>query len=97
MAETQLGRSALTRAGFGSIALVKGMSTIHLEIEMPGDLARFQLPSGVGQRLQDLLDKQDSGQALTDSEREEADGLVNLAETLSLLKLRSARVSGHTA
>ena len=88
-------RRTLTQEGFAGITLCKIMSAVHLEIEMPGDLARFQLPSGVGQRLQALLDRQDSGQALTDSEREEADGLVNLSEMLSLLRLRSERLSGH--
>jgi hypothetical protein len=71
------------------------MSVVRLEIEMPGDLARFELPSGVTQRLRDLLDKQDCGQVLSEPEREEADGLVDLAETLSLLRLRSERLSGR--
>jgi hypothetical protein len=71
------------------------MAAVRLEIEMPGDLARFQLPSGVSHRLQALLDKQDDRQPLTESEREEAEGLVNLAEMLSLLRLRSERLSGH--
>ena len=35
---------------------------IQLEIEMPGDLAKFRLPKGVAKRLQDLLHKQDSGE-----------------------------------
>ena len=61
---------------------------IHLEIEMPGDLAKFRLPKGVAKRLQDLLDKQDSGEKLTAAEGREAKGLVDLAEVLSLLRLR---------
>ncbi len=63
---------------------------------MPDDLARFRLPDGVGHRLQELLDKQDAGQPLTPDEKREADGLVDLAELLSLLRLRSERLSnGH--
>jgi hypothetical protein len=69
-------------------------SAIQIEIEMPDDLARFRLPEGVQERLNTLLDKQDRGQPLTDSERREADGLVNLADLLSLLRLRADRISG---
>ncbi len=70
------------------------MSAVHLEIEMPEDLARFRLPAAVQQRLQALLDRQEEGVALTAGERAEAEGLVNLAELLSLLRLRVERVSG---
>ena len=73
------------------------MSAVHLEIEMPDDLARLRLPAGVQQRLQALLDKQEEGSPLTTAEREEAEGLVNVAELLSLLRLRAGRVSGHSA
>jgi hypothetical protein len=66
---------------------------IRLEVEMPDDLARFRLPDGVQQRLQDLLDKQDHGPALSAEERREAEGLSDLADLLSLLRLRSERLS----
>ncbi len=70
-------------------------SAVQIEIEMPDDLARFRLPEGVQQRLNSLLDRQDEGQPLTDSERREAEGLVNLADLLSLLRLRTERLSGR--
>ena len=63
--------------------------SIHFELELPDDLARFQLPEGVSLRLTSLLDKQDSGQALTDQERSEAEGLVDLADTLTYLGLKA--------
>ena len=63
--------------------------SIHLELELPGDLARFKLPTGVSDRLTALLDKQDSGQTLTDQERAEAEGLVDLADTLTYLGLKA--------
>jgi len=66
-----------------------------LQIEMPEDLDQFRLPPGVDDRLQFLLDRQDQGQALTEAERAEAEGLVNLAELLSLLRLRSERALGE--
>jgi len=61
-------------------------------IEIPTDLVNFELPQAVQERLQYLLDRQDSGQELTLAEREEAEGLVELSEFLSLLRLRSHRV-----
>jgi hypothetical protein len=68
-----------------------------IELQLPGDLARFKLPAGVQVRLQELLDRQDCGQPLTDAERSEAEGLVELAELLSLLRLRSSPRRGGTA
>ncbi|MDZ4286422.1 MAG: hypothetical protein U0984_00595 [Prosthecobacter sp.] len=62
---------------------------IHLDLELPGDLARFKLPVAVNARLTDLLDKQDSGLELTDQERQEAEGLVDLADTLTYLSLKA--------
>lgn len=62
-------------------------------IAIPAELARFELPEAVQARLQFLLDKQDGGEALSDEERREAEGLVELAEFLSLLHLRSHRVA----
>jgi hypothetical protein len=62
---------------------------IHLELQVPDDLARLRLPEGVQQRLTELLDKQDQGTPLTDAERLAAEGLVDLAELLSLLRMRS--------
>lgn len=58
-------------------------------IELPADLARFELPAAVQRRLQQLLDRQDAGDALSSDERAEAEGLVELAEFLSLLRLRA--------
>lgn len=68
--------------------------SLLVEVQVPGDLERFQLPAGVQTRLQALLDKQDRGQPLTDAERDEAEGLVNLAELLTLLRLRAERAAG---
>ena len=67
--------------------------TLTIEVDLPADLARFQLPEAVAARLQTLLDRQDSGVSLTVPEREEAEGLVNLAEFLTLLRLRAERMT----
>ena len=69
------------------------VSSVKIEVEIRADLARLRLPDIVQERLHMLLDKQDSGQPLTDAERHEAEGLVNLADLLSLLRLRAERPS----
>ncbi len=67
--------------------------TLTLEVDLPDELARFRLPDAVAARLQTLLDRQDCGEPLTADERAEAEGLVNLAEFLTLLRLRAERTS----
>jgi hypothetical protein len=67
--------------------------TLTIEVGLPDDLARFRLPQAVAARLQTLLDRQDSGEPLTAAERDEAEGLVNLAEFLTLLRLRAERIA----
>ena len=64
---------------------------VLVTLELPDDLERFRLPPGVDERLHALLDRQDRGEELTLEERREAEGLVDLAELLSLLKLRAQR------
>ncbi len=66
---------------------------IQFELQVPDDLAAFQLPEGVQTRLQELLDRQEQGQVLTPAERHEAEGLVELTDLLSLLRLRAERFS----
>ena len=46
-----------------------------LRIEVPAEFAQLKLASAVNGRLQYLLDRQDSGETLTDMERQEAEGL----------------------
>lgn len=57
--------------------------------------AQFHLPDAVQDRLQHLLDRQDAGTLLTSDERREAEGLVELAEFLSLLHLRTMRTTQY--
>jgi hypothetical protein len=67
--------------------------TLTIEIDLPADLSRFRLPDAVAARLQSLLDRQDGGVPLTPTECDEAEGLVNLAEFLTLLRLRAERMA----
>lgn len=70
---------------------------VQLEIEVPADLARLQLPEGVDRRLQALLDKQDGGTPLSPDEQAEAEGLVELADLLTLLRMRSSAKDAPTS
>jgi hypothetical protein len=65
-------------------------ATVRIDVELPSDMARLRLPEGVDRRLQALLDKQDRGEPLTLDEATEAEGLVDLADLLSLLRLRAS-------
>jgi hypothetical protein len=67
--------------------------SLILEVDLPADLDRFRLPAAVSARLQRLLDRQDAGVPLTTEERAEAEGLVDLADLLTLLRLRSERAA----
>src|ERR1041384_5793223 len=75
--------------------LVSTNAKVDSEIEVPGDLARLHLPEGLERRLQALLDKQDGGTALSADEQTEAKGLVDLADLLTLLRLRSSNATQH--
>ena len=70
------------------------MPIIIADEQIPADLVRFKLPPAVHARLQSLLDQQDRGQPLSVAERGEAEGLVDLAELLTLLRLRAERAAG---
>lgn len=66
--------------------------SVVVELAGPEEIARLRLPLAVDERLQQLLDRQDRGEKLSELERAEAEGLVDLAEFLSLLRLRALRV-----
>ena len=69
-------------------------ATVHVEVDLPADLARLALPEGVDRRLHALLDKQDVGEPLTNDERVEAEGLTDLADLLTLLRRRATHEGG---
>ena len=68
-------------------------SPMTIRIEWPADLSRLTLPKAVQSRLQALLDQQSEDSPLSEKEREEAQGLVDVSETLTLLRMRAERVS----
>lgn len=69
--------------------------TVALELLIPDDMAGFRLPPGVDERLTSLLDRQEGGERLSKAERQEAEGLVELAEMLALLRLRAGQSSSR--
>ena len=60
-----------------------------MQVTIDSEMLKFKLPPAVQSRLQELLDRQDQGFELTVRERDEAEGLVELADFLSYLRLRS--------
>jgi hypothetical protein len=71
------------------MVMAKNSGAQTIEIDLPPGAVNFALPEGVDRRLHALLDRQDRGEALTDDERAEAEGLVELADLLSLVRLRA--------
>ena len=69
------------------------MTVTYTTIRIPQKMVRYELPKAVHKRLHELLDRQDQGIALTLDEQREAEGLVELAEFLSLLRLRADRTA----
>ena len=65
------------------------VSSVTVELDLPQDWDQFRMPSALKSRLTDLLDQQDNGLGLSDSEREEAEALTQLSDMLSLMKLRA--------
>lgn len=62
-------------------------------MQIPDEFADLRLPDGVQARLEWLLDKQDRGQLLSPEERSEAEGLVKVAELLTILRMRAERAA----
>jgi hypothetical protein len=66
--------------------------SILVQLELPKDWRQFRMPPALHDRLQDLLDKQDREGKLPARERREATALTELADLLSLMKLRAKLV-----
>ena len=72
------------------------MTTIETPVEPVTSVADLRSPSKIDARLQALMDRNTEGQ-LSEAEREELAVLVELSETLSLLRVQALRVLGRTA
>lgn len=60
-----------------------------MELSLPSDWQAFRMPEPLKQRLKDLLDEQDRTGKLNAKQRKEATALTELAEMLTLMKLRA--------
>jgi ribosome assembly protein YihI (activator of Der GTPase) len=67
---------------------MEATSTVQIKLEVPVHLAGLAFPEALDRRLHTLLDKQDQGERLSEDEQVEAEALVDLAELLTLLRLR---------
>jgi hypothetical protein len=63
-------------------------STVQIKLDVPVHLAEVAFPEALDRRLHTPLDKQDRGDPLSEDEQVEAEALVDLAELLTLLRLR---------
>jgi ribosome assembly protein YihI (activator of Der GTPase) len=63
-------------------------TTVQVQLDIPAHLADLAFPEALDRRLHALLDKQDCGEMLSEDEQVEAEALVDLAELLTLLRLR---------
>lgn len=73
------------------------MSSVLVELDLPKDWRQFRLPPALHDRLQELLDRQDGCGKLLPRERREAQALTQLADMLSLMKLRAEAAKRRTA
>ncbi len=64
-------------------------TSILVELELPTDWRKFRLPPALHDRLQELLDRQDTDGRLSRQERREAAALTELVDMLSLMLLRA--------
>ncbi len=72
------------------------MATIETPVELVTSVADLRFPPKIDTHLQALMDRNTEGQ-LSEVEREELEALVELRETISLLRMQALRVLGRTA
>jgi hypothetical protein len=63
--------------------------SVLVELDLPKDWRSFRLPPALHERLQELLDKQDSVGKLSAKERREATALTELVDVLALMRVRA--------
>ncbi len=68
---------------------------IEAPVELVASVADLRFPSKIDAHLQALMDRNTEGQ-LAESEREELAALVELSETISLLRVQALRVLGRS-
>jgi len=69
-------------------------AVVQAPVEMVEAVAALRLPPKIDQRLQDLMDRNTNG-VLAPQEKEQLEDLVELSETLSLVRARALQVLGR--
>jgi len=69
-------------------------AVIQAPLEMIESVASLRLPAKADQRLRTLMDRNTDG-ALTPGEREELEALVELSETLALVRAQALHLLGR--
>jgi hypothetical protein len=72
------------------------IATIEAPVELVTSVADLRFPSKIDLHLQALMDRNTEGQ-LSEAEREELEALVELSETISLLRVQALQALGRTA
>ncbi len=70
------------------------MSVIRASLELVEAIAALRLPSKTDRRLQQLMDRNTNG-LLTDMEREDLEALVEMSESISLLRAKALHLLGR--
>ena len=70
------------------------MSVISAPLEWVESVGRIRLPPRADRRLQELMDRNTEGE-LTQREREDLESLVELSETLYLLRAEALHLLGQ--
>jgi hypothetical protein len=71
--------------------------SVLVQLQLPKDWKKFRMPHALHDRLQELLDRQDSDGKLSQRDRREAEALVELADILSIMRLRAEMAAKETA
>jgi hypothetical protein len=71
------------------------MAVIPAPVDWVESVSELRLPPKVDRRLQELMDRNTEGQ-LTDAERADLESLVELSETLALVRAEALQLLGRT-
>ncbi|MGH7962583.1 MAG: hypothetical protein ACRERD_12280 [Candidatus Binatia bacterium] len=72
------------------------MNTVETPVELVTSVADLRFPPKIDAHLQALMDRNTEGQ-LSEVEQEELEALVELSETISLLRVQALQVLRRTA
>lgn len=67
---------------------------IKIPRQLMEDVAGLRFPTKTDKRLQDLMDRNNDGR-LSQTEREELESLVEMSESMSLMRAKAMRVLGR--